>query len=157
MLSRIRRKRNRGCQIWLWLPLFSLALCLLLILAGKNRRTEADPADVFHSEKEAEEAAVFYQFHRDCPCSRAGRSLAQLAEGRRRKLLLEGENYKIVGRAALGLGEFVGPSICNEFTTALGFGQRVVAYSFYEPSDPGLVGTPSFSIFMIIWKLVKHN
>ena len=30
-------------------------------------------------------------------------------------------------------GTFVGLSSCDEFTTALGSGQRVLAYSFYVP------------------------
>ena len=30
-------------------------------------------------------------------------------------------------------GTWVGPSSCDQFTTALGSGQRVVAYSFYVP------------------------
>ena len=30
-------------------------------------------------------------------------------------------------------GTWVGPSSCDQFTTALGSGQRVVSYSFYVP------------------------
>ena len=31
-------------------------------------------------------------------------------------------------------GTFVGPSSCDEFTTALGSGQMVLSYSFYVPT-----------------------
>ena len=31
-------------------------------------------------------------------------------------------------------GSYVGPSTCNNFTSALGAGQRVLRYSYYRPS-----------------------
>ena len=58
---------------------------------------------------------------------------------KRRKHDRKGRNRTGEGEASLENisrvrdGTFVGLSSCDEFTTALGSGQRVLAYSFYVP------------------------
>ncbi|XP_023335586.1 uncharacterized protein LOC111706882 isoform X3 [Eurytemora carolleeae] len=68
---------------------------------------------------------VEYNIDSSCSCKpRLAQSLKNVDES-----LLPGSiNYKQVVE-----GQYVGKSTCNNYTTALGAGQRVLSYSFYTP------------------------
>ena len=70
-----------------------------------------------------------YVFHESCPCHRLGIDLSVLSESQFQEVAT-GETT-----AGPNMGSYVGSSMCNAYTTALGYGQKVVAYSFYEPTN----------------------
>lgn len=63
-----------------------------------------------------------YSFHPSCNCSRIGPRLSSLHP----------PSSNIDWRD-LEDGTFVGPSTCNEYTSALGSGQNVLSYTYYTP------------------------
>ena len=65
-------------------------------------------------------------FHEACPCKRLRKKLPRLAVKHDILGISHAENPPIIG-------SYVGPSKCNIYTTSLGYGQKVVSYSFYEP------------------------
>ena len=66
-----------------------------------------------------------FYFHERCPCFRFKKRISTLDMARLNKYA--------DSRLAPSPGSYVGPSTCNSFTTSLGFGQKVVAYSFFDP------------------------
>jgi hypothetical protein len=71
-----------------------------------------------------------YKFHESCPCVRLEKSREFMSN---LESNLGGSGDAVKDTSGFSSGWYSGASTCNDYTTALGFGQDIVAYSFYEP------------------------
>ena len=72
-----------------------------------------------------------YSFHPGCPCHRPGPALAALLA--RQAEHAEFWAGRLGGPVRVPAGVFIGLSSCNQYTSVLGAGQRVLSYSYYSP------------------------
>ena len=95
---------------------------------------------------------TWYYFHASCPCHRMGPSLEMQ---RRKRRLLRESSVSSSESIIPEIGSHVGPSTCNDYTTSLGYGQKVVAYSFYEPVKPNKLVKTSYIYIATLIQMVN--
>ena len=73
-----------------------------------------------------------YSFHPSCKCSRLAPQLERLKIPFDKSASYWKEKLEEVP-LKIPVGDYVGPSSCNDFTSALGSGQKVLSYTYYSP------------------------